>query len=375
MDNENELLCTIALTQIKGVGPGTARSLCEAAGGAVQVMEHRNSLKDIVPDASPHLLELMTGADWAMERAKREMEQMQSKKIDCITFTDPRYPQRLLECPDAPIVLYHCGNANLNAKHIISMVGTRKCTDYGRDICRNFVAELKELFPDALIVSGLAYGIDIHSHKAAIANGMPTIGVLAHGLDRIYPYANRQTAVEMTKHGGLLTEYVMGTTPEKGNFVQRNRIVAGISDVTIVVESADKGGSLITANIAHSYQREVLAFPGRVYDEMSKGCNRIIQNEMAHAIRSAEDFCNIMGWAPETPQHSPVQQELFVELTSEEQKITDCLGTADSKPVSAIVAETGLTFSRVSVMMFNLENKGIVQLTGGARYRLLRRNL
>lgn len=375
MDATNELLCTIALTQIKGVGPGSARALCEAAGGAVHVMEHRNSLKDIMPDVSPHLVELMADADRALDRAKREIEQMQSKKIECITFNDPRYPQRMLECPDAPIVLYHCGNTDLNAKRIISMVGTRKCTDYGRDICRNFVAELKELCPDALIVSGLAYGIDVHSHKAALDNGLPTVGVLAHGLDRIYPYANRQTAVQMTKNGGLLTEYVMGTTPEKGNFVQRNRIVAGISDVTVVVESADKGGSLITANMAHSYQREVLAFPGRVYDEMSMGCNRIIQSEMAHAIRSAKDLCYIMGWETETPQHSPVQQELFVQLTNEEQKIVDCLNTADSKTVSAIVAETGLAFSRVSVTMFNLENKGIVQLTGGARYRLLRRNL
>lgn len=371
--NNKELLHTIALTQIKGIGLVTARKLSGRVEYISDIFENHRNIRDVIPDASDALVHILDDVSDALGRAEKELDFVCKKNIECLMYSDEKYPQRLLECDDAPLVLFVCGNADLNRKHIVSMVGTRRCSNYGKDVCRNFIAELKELDPDILIVSGLAYGIDVCTHKESLRNGLQTLGILAHGLDRIYPSVHRQTAVEMTKNGGLLTEYLSKTTPEKGNFVQRNRIVAGISDATIVVESAEKGGSLITANLAHSYQREVFAFPGRVYDDSSKGCNRIIHNNMAHSIRSARDLLEIMNWKPMESDFQPMQQQLFVKLTDDERKITDCLKEAEDKSVNQIVSETGLSFSSVSVMLFELENKGIIDFIGATRYRLLRR--
>ena len=375
MDWEKETLYTVALTLVKGVGVNLGRKLYEQAGSATALFENRHCLQDVIPDAKPELVRLMQDVDLPLKRAEQELEWMAGKAVRCLTCNDEEYPKRLLECVDAPLVVYYCGNADLNKQRVVSMVGTRRCTGYGRDICQHFVEELKEADPDIMVVSGLAYGIDICSHRAALAQGMETVGVLAHGLDRIYPSVHRKTAVEMTRQGGLLTEYVAGTVPERGNFVQRNRIVAGLSDVTIVVESAEKGGSLITANLAHGYGREVLAFPGRVYDERSKGCNRIIQNEMARPVRSAEDLFAIMNWKPKGDKAKAKQQDLFVSLTEKERQVVDCLQKADDVAIGQIVAETGMPFSEISVLMFELENRGIVDFVGATRYRLLRRNV
>ncbi|MBQ9362371.1 MAG: DNA-processing protein DprA [Bacteroidaceae bacterium] len=375
MEMNKETLYTIALTQIKGVGLSLGRQLYDRAGSATVLFENRRNLQDVIPDVRPELVSLMQDVDLPLKRAEQELEFMEGKAVQCITCSDERYPRRLLECQDAPLVLYFCGHADLNKQRIVSMVGTRRCTNYGRDICNGFVKELKEADPDILVVSGLAYGIDICSHRAALANGMDTVAVLAHGLDRIYPSMHRKTAVEMTRQGGLLTEYLSDTTPEKGNFVQRNRIVAGLSDVTIVVESAEKGGSLITASLAHGYNREVLAFPGRIYDEHSKGCNRIIQNEMARPLRSAEDLFAIMNWKPRSGERKQKQQELFLSLTDKQRRVVDVLKTSDDVAISQVVTETGMPFSEISVLMFELENMGVVDFVGATRYRLLRRNV
>ena len=375
MDAEKELLYTIALTQVKGVGVTLGRQLYERAGSATALFENHRDLQDVIPDAKPELVSLMKDVDLPLKRAEQELEFMAGKAVQCITCRDERYPRRLLECQDAPLVLYFCGRADLNKQRMISMVGTRRCTNYGRDICNDFVRQLKEADPDIMVVSGLAYGIDICSHRAALANGMDTVAVLAHGLDRIYPQGHRKTAVEMTRQGGLLTEYPSGTTPEKGNFVQRNRIVAGLSDATIVVESAEKGGSLITASLANGYNREVLAFPGRIYDERSKGCNRIIQNEMARPVRSVEDLFAIMNWKPKGGERRPQQQELFLTLTDKQRRVVEVLKKADDVAVSQMVTETGMPFSEISVLVFELENMGIVDFVGATRYRLLRRNV
>jgi DNA processing protein len=375
MDAEKEILYTIALTQVKGVGVYQARLLYERAGSATTLFENHRNLLDVIPDARPELVNLMKDVDLPLKRAEQELEFMAGKAVQCITCSDERYPRRLMECQDAPLVLYFCGCADLNKPRVISMVGTRRCTNYGRDICSDFVKQLKEADPDILVVSGLAYGIDICSHRAALANGMDTVAVMAHGLDRVYPSLHRKTAVEMTRQGGLLTEYPSGTTPEKGNFVQRNRIVAGLSDATIVVESAEKGGSLITANLANSYGREVFAFPGRIYDAYSMGCNRIIQNEMARPIRSAADLFAIMNWKPKGGEPKPKQQDLFLDLTDKQRRVVDVLKTADDVAISQVVTETGMPFSEISVLMFELENMGVVDFVGATRYRLLRRNV
>ena len=370
--DSNEILHTIALTQIKGVGLITAKRLCEHVASVSQIFENRSNIRDIVPDASDTLVALLQDSDDALARAEQELEFIEQKNMRCIIYSDPDYPQRLLECDDAPLALFSCGSADLNPRHVVSIVGTRRCTNYGKDVCRNFIAELKEMDPGVLIVSGLAYGIDVCAHKESLRNGLQTVGVLAHGLDTVYPRMHRQVAVEMIKNGGLLTEYLTNTTPEKGNFVQRNRIVAGMSDATIVVESAERGGSLITANLAHSYGREVFAFPGRVYDEYSKGCNRIIYNDMARSIRSTADLFEVMNWHSGATSARPLQQELFLSFTDDERKVAECMKGSDGMSINQIVAATGLSFSGVSVILFELEGKGVVDFIGGARYRLLR---
>lgn len=371
MDQEH--LYSMALTKIANVSVANARILYDRMGSATAVFENRGDIKSYIPDVNQRLVDNLQNVDYALKRAEQEMEFIRKSGIKLIDMSDDAYPQKLKTCDDAPIVLYYYGNADLNTAKIISMVGTRKCTEYGKDLCRTFVSDLKKYYPDALIVSGLAYGIDIQSHKAALDCGMNTVAVLAHGLDRVYPSVHRKYAVEMVKHGGLLTEYMSGTTPERGNFISRNRIVAGICDACIVVESANKGGSLITANLAQSYDRDVFAFPGKIYDEYSEGCNKLIKNHKASMILSAEDFIETMGWPNPLEEHkSPVQRELFVSLTDEEQLIVNNLNDAEEKGINIVVNETGLSYSKVTALMFELELKGVVKVLGGARYRLLK---
>ena len=367
---ENESLYAIALTLIKGLGPINCQHLYDAFGSATAIYEHRSDLLSHVPDASPHLISLLQQYDAALPRAEQELAFAQKKNVKVITFADQSYPQRLRTCADAPVVLYYCGNADLNKVRVISMVGTRKITEYGKELCANFVSDLHRYYPDTLIVSGLAYGVDIHSHRAALLNGMDTVGVLAHGLDRIYPSVHRATAVEMVSHGGLLTEYLSGTAPERTNFLSRNRIVAGMCDACVVVQSAARGGSLITARLAQAYSRELCTFPGRVNDEFSVGCNRLISDGEAHLITSAEDFLKAVNWPDPLQHQGPVQQELFLNLSDDEQLVLDTLKGHDELPINAIVQSTGLTFSTISVILFTLEMRGIVRSLGGARYKI-----
>ena len=250
---DKETLYMMALTRVPKLNFSQQRTLVETLGSATAVYENRYNIMDIIPDAIPALKENLCLMDTCLPRCEEELEWAEKVKVDCISFLDPRYPQRMKECDDAPMMLYYRGNADLNKTRIVSMVGTRKITDYGRQMCEVFIRELAELCPDVLVMSGLAYGVDIQCHRQALQNRMETIGVLAHGLDQIYPTLHRNTAKEMVCQGGLLTEFMSRTTIEKRYFVQRNRIVAGCSDATIVVESASRGGSLITAEIAQSY--------------------------------------------------------------------------------------------------------------------------
>lgn len=364
----------MTLTRIPALSLTNARMLVEQTGSAEAVMEHRHDIRDIVPDANERLTKALSDVDEARRRAEAELEFAHKKHIRCLAFTDEQaYPQLLTQCADAPLMLYYLGHANLNAPRIVSIVGTRKATEYGKDLCRQFVKGLHDVYPDTVIVSGLAYGVDIHSHRAALEQGMPTVAVLAHGLDTIYPSAHRQTAVKMLEQGGLLTEYMSQTPGDKGNFVRRNRIVAGLSVATVIIESALKGGALITADLAAEYNREVCAFPGRTFDTYSAGCNELIHSQKAHLITSVEDFLDCVGWAkPKKEEHNePRQQELFLQLTDEEQRIVRCLEGADSKQINQIVVETNIPFALASATLFELELKGLVKVLGGARYRLL----
>ena len=372
---QQEIINMMALTRIHRLSLMNARLLVDSIGNATEVLQNRNHLQDLIPEANEHLSAAFMGVDEALKHAEAEFAFAQQKHIRCLCITDEDYPDLLRQCPDAPLVLYYLGNADLNRLHIINVVGTRRCTEYGKDICRHFIADLQTVCPDVLIVSGLAYGIDVHAHRAALDCGLPTVGVLAHGLDMIYPQLHRKTAINMIKQGGLLTEYMSQTAIDKGNFVRRNRIVAGMTMATIVVESARKGGALITADLAAEYNREVCAFPGRVSDEYSEGCNLLIANQKAHLITNVDDFMAVMGWTnPRTPKKKQDlrQQELFPTLSEEEQKVLSTLDGVDQKPVNQIVIDANIPFSRVSAILFELELKGLVKVLGGARYKRLR---
>lgn len=372
---EQEIICTMALTRVPHLNIATQHALLNKLGSATAVFEHRRDIRDFHPEASDKLTEALAEMERQTARAKEELEFAAKNKIQCLCYHDTAYPSRMRECDDAPLILYYKGNADLNRRYVINMIGTRHCTEYGKDICRHFLAELKRLRPDTLIVSGLAYGIDIHSHREALLNGMDTVGVLAHGLDQIYPRMHRDTAVEMLSHGGLLTEFMSRTNADKVNFVRRNRIVAGMSDATVVVESAEKGGALITADIASSYHRDIFAFPGRTQDRYSQGCNRLIRDNKAALLQDAEDFVKAMGWpaagAEGKMAQQTVQRELFPDLGPEEQLVVNTLSKAESMQINRIAVETGLPVHKLSCFLFNLEMKGIVRLTGGGTYRLL----
>ncbi|MBR1595117.1 MAG: DNA-processing protein DprA [Phocaeicola sp.] len=366
-----EQFYAIALMLVPGIGLAGKRHLLNEAGSAKKLFESRRELQEQIPSLPHRILDLLDCPS-ALRRAEEEMAFIEKHHIRCLTFNDEDYPSRLRECDDAPIVLYYKGNADLNAIRVVAMVGTRKATTYGQDICSRFYQELKESVPEVLVVSGLAYGIDICSHRAALRNGFDTVGVLAHGLDRLYPSQHRNTAMQMVEHGGLLTEFMTQTNPDRQNFIMRNRIVAGMSDAIVVVESAVKGGALVTADIANSYQRECFAFPGRIGDEYSIGCNNLIQQNKAALITSAADFVEAMGWGDQRQKPKTVQRELFVDLTEEEQLVVDKLkGSPSGMQINTLVVETNLPVNKMSALLFELEMRGVVQSMAGGIYRLL----
>ncbi len=365
-----ECFYSIALTQCPGIGHRGAKLLIDELGSAQAVFEHRKEIPDLLPDTSARVCEALECPE-ALERAKREMEFVEKNHLTCLTLQDEAYPTRLRECVDAPVVLFFKGNCDFNRLHVISMVGTRRASDYGKQFCADFLHDLAELCPDILVVSGLAYGIDIHTHRAALDNHLATVGVLAHGLDRLYPYHHRQTAVEMLKEGGLLTEFLSETNPDPFNFVCRNRIVAGMADATIVVESAEKGGSLITADLATGYGKDCFAVPGRVNDAFSKGTNQLIRDNKAALIENAEDFVKAMGWETTNSKPEAVQREMFLDLTPEETQVVELLRSRGDLQVNALVMLSDIPFSQMTTLLFQLEMKGVVRAMVGGVYRLL----
>lgn len=356
----------LALSLTRGVSLTQAHALLRHFGTAAAIFENIGSVENV------RVREALQNHAEAFRRAEAEMEFCERKQICCIGLGESRYPTRLQDCPDAPLVLFYRGNADLNARHAVSVVGTRRITGYGQDLCRHFCAELREIVPDALIVSGLAYGVDVEIHRQSLANGLDTLGVLAHGLDQIYPSLHRPVATEMLQHGGLLTEYVSQTAPEKVNFVRRNRIVAGVSDATIVVESTQKGGSLITASIAGSYNRDVFAFPGRTSDAASEGCNRLIRRQEAALITSAADFAEAMMWyTPPSKRKKPVQQQLFPDMSEQERAVVDILRKSEQLQLDQLAVKTGIAVHSLSALLFEMEIKGWIKPVPGGHYRLL----
>ena len=370
-----EILNAIALTMLKPqMSPLQLMQLYQEAGSATAIVENRKHIENVIPEATPHLKQMLSGLDDALALAEQELKFCEAHSIKALHFGDENYPQRLTHCEDAPLVLYFCGNGNLNPSKVISIIGTRQCTVYGQDIIRHFIEDLHETNPDILVISGLAYGVDIQAHRNALKVGMDTVGVLAHGLDSIYPSIHRNTAKEMIAHGGLLSEYPHGTRPEKRNFVQRNRIVAGMSDATILVESAAKGGGLITCDIANSYSRDVFAFPGAVNAPYSAGCNNLIRKQGAQLITSAEDFITEMNWNSnlilEKAKNKGIERELFPEFSPDETLIVEALKERDLH-VNEIAIRTNLPIGTINSALFMLEMNGVVISMAGGSYHLL----
>ena len=354
---DEEIYYTIALTRMTGFNQAMALQLYQSLGGGKAVYEQRQDLGNW---------------DEALRRAAAEMEFIEKNSIKAMTMQDDDYPQRLKECPDAPIILFYKGEADLNKSRVINIVGTRQCTTYGQDMVRRLIDDLRTMCPDVLIVSGLAYGIDICAHRQALADGFETVGVLAHGLDQIYPHHHRATAAEMVKKGGLLTEYMSQTQALPNNFRQRNRIVAGMSDATILVESAYKGGGLITCRIAQEYGRDVFAFPGAVGMPFSEGCNRMIRSNTAALITSAQDLVESMGWETIAQKPEAVERQLFPDLTEDEQKVVDLLQQTNDLQLNLISVKANIPIGQLTALLFSLEMKGVVKPMAGGTYHLLK---
>lgn len=373
--NEQEILHTLMLSRLPRLNIRDQRQLLQQAGSASAIYAHRHNIADIVPDAGPVLTQVLEQLDDMKARAETELEFAQKNRIRCLCLNDSAYPARLRECPDAPLFLFYLGNADLNAAQVVSVVGTRRITAYGKALCADLCRELRHICPHALVVSGLAYGVDIHAHRAALEYGMQTVGVLAHGLDQIYPRLHKDTAAQMVQQGGLLTEFMTQTIANKRNFVQRNRIVAGIADAVVVVESASKGGSLITAEFANNYQREVFAFPGRAKDLYSTGCNNLIRSQSAQLITCAEDLAKALNWTHEPIRQKElrdgIQQQLFPNLSDDERKVMNSLEGTDKKHINQIAGDTGIAIGRLSSLLFEMEMKGFLKMLAGGQYQML----
>ena len=360
-----DLLYRIALTRIPHIGDILAQSLIRYFESAENVLK-----------ASHRKLENTEGVGTVRARSikqfrdftscEKEINFLEKNNIRTYCVVDHDYPEKLRHCADAPLLIYFKGKSESLHQKMVSVVGTRNYTAYGKECCEHFIRELQE--NDITIVSGLAYGIDTFAHQFALEYGLPTLGVLAHGLDSIYPYTNKSLAKAICNTGGLLTEFTSGTPPDKQNFPRRNRITAGICDALVVIETGKRGGSLITAELANQYHKDVFAFPGRVNDTKSEGCNNLIKTNKAHLISSATDMLHIMGWSPEPVKSKPIQTTLLIHLSEDEQLTFQLIQQQAPCHIDLIRLHTGLFNSRLASVLLSLEMQGLVRSLPGMRY-------
>ena len=365
---ENSLLHKIALSIVPGIGGVLARNLVAYVGSVDAIFaESTKSLQKIpgIGEINAHRIKDKS----LFQQAEKEILFIEKNGIQPWFYTDKDYPRRLKNCTDAPILIYTKGKMNLNSTYVLSIVGTRNATNYGKQVCEELIQQISERNYNVLIVSGLAYGIDIQAHKAALKFGLPTVGVVAHGLDKLYPSLHTETARKMTENGGLVSDFQSGTKIDPSNFIRRNRIVAGLADATLVVESAEKGGALITAEIASSYNRDVFAFPGRAGDIYSKGCNQLIRNNGANLIEGIDDLEFFMGWE-KTKNDGPVQTSLFTDLSADEELIVNLLRENGEMFVDQVSSVSRLPVSKVSSLLLSLEFKNVLISLPGKMYRL-----
>jgi DNA processing protein len=364
---QNDLLYQIALTLVPNIGDVNAKALVNYFGSAEAIFHAaKKEIEAIDGIGKIRAHSIKNFQDFS--RAEEEILFIEKYKITPLFITDKSYPQRLLNCYDSPPLLYYKGNADLNNSKIIAIVGTRNHNEYGKIICEKLIEDLVN--EDILIVSGLAFGIDSIAHKSSLKNNIKTVGVLAHGLDRVYPFQNTGLAKQMISCGGLLTEFKSNTIPDKQNFPGRNRIVAGISDAIVVIESGLKGGSLITAELGNGYNKDVFAFPGRVSDSRSEGCNYLIKNNKAALVTGANDILENMGWKENKKPAIKKQRELFIELTSEEKIIVDILQLQENIHIDELYLKSKLSSSAVAQALLMLEMQGVVSSLPGKMYKI-----
>jgi len=365
---KDEAIYRISLTLIEGLGPVHIRNLIDRFGTASSVfnapIHHLSSLEGI-GSIKAESIKRFVGFSFAED----ELKFCDDNHIQILFLTDPLYPRRLLNCYDAPTVLYYKGTADLNTSKVVTIIGTRSNTDYGKSVTEKIVQDLAA--HGVLVVSGLAIGIDAIAHKAAISNGLPTVGILGHGLDMMYPPQNKSLSFEMLLNGGLLTEFRHGITPEAFNFPRRNRIAAGMSDCTLVIESQLKGGSMITAEMAYGYNRDLFAVPGRLNDHKSKGCLHLIQQNKAIIYTNAEDFIATMGWDVNPKKTARRQRELFIELTPDEKIIMDILNEKEETHIDELHTRSGLNSSSIAASILNLELQSVIICLPGKVYKVL----
>jgi DNA processing protein len=368
MTNE-DLKYLIALTFLPMIGSITARKLIAYTGSAEAVFSEKKKNLLKIPGIGRVLAENAMRKD-VLDKAEQEIDFIRKKNICVKTIFESSYPERLKQCVDAPLILFYKGLDVFNPSKVLSVVGTRNASEYGIDMCQRLIRELSELDKEILIVSGLAYGIDYQAHVAALKNGLKTIAVLAHGLHTLYPYEHRNLASKIEENGTLVTDFTTMDNPERNNFLKRNRIIAGLADATIIIESGRKGGALITADLALSYNRDVLAIPGRITDPMSEGCNALIRENKAALIEGAKDIEYLLGWDKSKEKSIPQQTALFIEMSPEEEIIVKVLRQEDRLGTDIISIRTGLPVSRVSATLLGLEFKAIVSVLPGNIFKL-----
>jgi DNA processing protein len=366
--NTNELFYLLALSQVEGVGDIVAKKLISHCGSAENVFKSKLKALKAIDGVGEVLVKNLKDKS-IFEKAEQELQYIQNENIKVLYFQNEDYPDRLKHCIDGPVLLFASGNLDFQNRHMISIVGTRQITSYGTEFCKKLLEDLAIFNP--IIVSGFAYGVDIVSHQSAMENKLQTIGVLAHGLNQIYPKTHKKYVAKMEENGGFLTEFWSNSNPEKENFVKRNRIVAGMSEATIVIESADKGGSLITANMANDYNRDVFAVPGRTSDKYSQGCNDLIKTQRAQLMTSAADLVYCLNWTLEVNETKSIQKQLFVTLDFEEQKIYDYLQKNGKQSLDIIALECDFPIFKISSILLTMELKGIVRPLPGKLFEAI----
>jgi len=366
----NSLLYQIAVNLITGIGPVHTKNLVSYCGSAEAVFDMPKSKLLKIPGFGKKTVDLIKTNDELLKRAEEEIAFIKKNKIQPLFYSDKQYPQRLKQCDDGPAMVYFKGNANLNAQRMIAIVGTRRISDYGKQICAKLVSDLAKY--NVTIVSGLAYGVDFNAHKNAVDNNITNIGVLGHGLDMVYPAVHKKLSLKMIENGGILTEFLSGSNPDRENFPKRNRVIAGMCDAVIVVESAKKGGSIITAYIAHSYNRNIYAIPGKVGDKNSEGCNDLIKRNMAGLIENAEDLAYQLGWETDKPKKKSKQRVLMIDLDEKENIVYTILKEKnEGLSIDQISIQTELPLSQLAATMLSLEMKNIIQAMPGNRYQII----